>query len=194
VVLLSHNYLINSPRLMYLGSVGAALLWASVVEAVWGRSSFQPLRRVAAVIIAAAILIPSSVFVRQRMDLYTLTTAPFQSIIAAADGALPADVDAIWQERVTAAKRAGQRLCYVAGYADGRVSVALQAVDALSPFYRLRGTENAVIYHSDIYHDTPLTITGPGAGIGVTGAGVFTDIIAAAESLSRRAGISALAA
>ncbi|HWR96563.1 MAG TPA: hypothetical protein VN248_07540 [Arenimonas sp.] len=109
-------------------------------------------------------------------------------------GALPDDVDAVWQDRVTAAKQAGRRLCYVAGYADGRVSVALQEVDALSPFYRLRGTENAVIYHSDIYHDTPLTITGPGAGIGVTGAGVYTDIIAAAESLSRRAGISALAA
>jgi hypothetical protein len=83
--------LINSPRLMYLGSVGAALLWASVVEAVWGRNAFQPLRRVAAVIIAAAILIPSFVFVRQRMDLYTLTTAPFQSIITAADGAVPTD-------------------------------------------------------------------------------------------------------
>ena len=91
VVLLSHNYLINSPRLMYLGSVGAALMWASGVEAVWGRDSFRPLRRLAAVILAAAILIPSLVFVRQRMDLYTLTTAPFQSIIAAADGAPPTD-------------------------------------------------------------------------------------------------------
>lgn len=109
-------------------------------------------------------------------------------------GALPIDVDAVWQRRVAAAKRAGKRLCYVAGFADGRVEVALQEVDALSPFYRLRGTENAIVYHSDIYHDTPLTITGPGAGIGVTSAGVFTDVIAAAESLSRRAGISALAA
>jgi hypothetical protein len=87
VVLLSHNYLINSPRLMYLGSVGAALLWASVVEAVWGHNSFQPLRRAAAVILAAVILIPAFVFVRQRMDLYTLTTAPFQSMITVADGA-----------------------------------------------------------------------------------------------------------
>ena len=91
VVLLSHNYLINSPRLMYLGSVGAALMWASVVEAVWGHHSFRPLRRVAAVILAAAILIPAFVFVRQRMDLYTLTTAPFQSIIGVADRARTTD-------------------------------------------------------------------------------------------------------
>jgi hypothetical protein len=91
VVLLSHNYLINSPRLMYLGSVGAALMWASVVEAVWGYHSFQPLRRVAAVIVAAAILLPAFVFVRQRMDLYTMTTAPLQSIITVADEAQSTD-------------------------------------------------------------------------------------------------------
>jgi hypothetical protein len=91
VMLLSHNYLINSPRLMYLGSVGAALMWASVVEAMWGPNAFQPLRRTAAVILAAAILIPAFVFVRQRMDLHTMTTAPLQSIITAADGAQPTD-------------------------------------------------------------------------------------------------------
>jgi hypothetical protein len=91
VMLLSHNYLINSPRLMYLGSVGAALMWASVVEAIWGHDSFWPLRRVAAVILAAVILIPAFVFVRQRMDMYTLTTAPLQSIITAADEAQPTD-------------------------------------------------------------------------------------------------------
>ncbi len=91
VVLLSHNYLINSPRLMYLGSVGAALMWASVVEAVWSNHSTQPLRRVAAVILAAFILIPSFLFVRQRMNLYTLTTAPLQSIITVAADAPPAD-------------------------------------------------------------------------------------------------------
>ena len=91
MVLLSHNYLINSPRLMYLGSVGAALMWASVVEAVWGHHSFRPLRRVAAVILAAAILIPAFVFVRQRMDFYTLTTTPFQSIIGVVDRARTTD-------------------------------------------------------------------------------------------------------
>ena len=91
VVLLSHNYLINSPRLMYLGSVGAALMWASAVEAVWGSNSQRMWRRVTAVIVAAAVLIPAFVFVRQRVDLYTMTTAPLQSIISAAIRAQPGD-------------------------------------------------------------------------------------------------------
>ena len=118
--------------------------------------------------------------------------APLQT--GNADGGLPDDADNDWARRVTAVRQSGKRLCYVAGYFDGQVEVGLKEVDAQSPFFRLRGTENALIYQSEIYNDTPLTITGPGAGIGVTSAGVFTDVIAAAESLSRRAGISALAA
>jgi aspartokinase/homoserine dehydrogenase 1 len=92
------------------------------------------------------------------------------------------------------AQHAGKRLCYVASFTDKNVQIALQEIDAQSAFYRLRGTENALIYQSEIYNETPLTITGPGAGIGVTSAGVFTDVVAAAESLSRRAGVSSLAA
>jgi bifunctional aspartokinase / homoserine dehydrogenase 1 len=111
-----------------------------------------------------------------------------------AEGLLPHDTNLHWQEKVFSTKQTGKRLCYVASFIDAQVTVALQEVDALSPFFRLRGTENAVVYQSDIYHDTPLTISGPGAGIHVTSAGVFTDVVAAAESLSRRAGISALAA
>jgi aspartokinase/homoserine dehydrogenase 1 len=118
--------------------------------------------------------------------------APLQS--GNADGGLPDDADSDWARRVNAVRQSGKRLCYVAGYIDGQVEVGLREVDAQSPFFRLRGTENALVYQSEIYNETPLTITGPGAGIGVTSAGVFTDVIAAAESLSRRAGISALAA
>ncbi len=111
-----------------------------------------------------------------------------------AQGVLPKNTNQYWQEKVAIAKQAGKRLCYVASFIDSQVTVALQEVDVLSPFFRLRGTENALIYQSTIYNDTPLTISGPGAGIHVTSAGVFTDVVAAAESLSRRAGISALAA
>ena len=111
-----------------------------------------------------------------------------------ADNRIPVDADHHWQALVQAARSEGKRLAYVAGYLNGRISVALQKVAPDSPFFRLRGTENAVIYHSELYRDTPLTITGPGAGIGVTSAGVFNDVINAAESLSHRSGIAALAA
>lgn len=110
-----------------------------------------------------------------------------------ADNRIPADADRYWQALVDEARSEGKRLAYVAGYCNGRITVALQKVSADSPFFRLRGTENAVIYHSELYRDTPLTITGPGAGIGVTSAGVFNDVINAAESLAHRSG-AALAA
>jgi aspartokinase/homoserine dehydrogenase 1 len=109
-------------------------------------------------------------------------------------GLLPNNVNQLWQERVSLAQSTAKRLCYVASFINQTVTVNLKEVDAHSAFYRLRGTENALIYQSEIYNDTPLTITGPGAGIGVTSAGVFTDVVAAAESLSRRASISSLAA
>jgi hypothetical protein len=41
--------------------------------------------------LAAVILIPAFVFVRQRMDLYTMTTAPLQSIVTTANEAQPTD-------------------------------------------------------------------------------------------------------
>lgn len=111
-----------------------------------------------------------------------------------ANNRIPADADQHWKTLVDEARAEGKRLTYVAGYFNDRITIALQNVSPDSPFFRLRGTENAVIYHSELYRDTPLTITGPGAGIGVTSAGVFNDVINAAESLSNRSGIAALAA
>lgn len=111
-----------------------------------------------------------------------------------ANNRIPAGADQYWQTLVDEARADGKRLTYVASYFNDRITVALQKVSPDSPFFRLRGTENAVIYHSELYRDTPLTITGPGAGIGVTSAGVFNDVINAAESLSNRSGIAALAA
>ncbi|NQD37803.1 hypothetical protein HPT27_12270 [Permianibacter sp. IMCC34836] len=91
-----------------------------------------------------------------------------------------------WQNQVTAARAAGKRLAYVAEYADGKARVGLRQIDAESPFHRLRGTENAVIYHSQLYRDIPLTVSGPGAGVAVTSAGVFADVLSAAQALAAR--------
>ncbi|QGX41564.1 hypothetical protein [Permianibacter aggregans] len=109
-------------------------------------------------------------------------------------GPINQQVDERWRQLVLEVQAANQRLCYAAQYRDGNVSVGLKRIDAQSPFYRLRGTENAVIYQSTFYQDIPLTVTGPGAGINVTSAGLFADIVVAAEALSRRAPLSAIAA
>ena len=91
-----------------------------------------------------------------------------------------------WREQADAAAAAGKRLAYVAEYADGQARISLQHVDASSPFHRLRGTENAVIYHSPLYRAIPLTVSGPGAGVAVTAAGVFADVLSAAQTLAAR--------
>lgn len=111
-----------------------------------------------------------------------------------ASGGIPNNADEYWKNLVEEAKLRNKRLCYCASYIDGNISVGLKQIDESSAFYRLRGTENAVIYQSLLYQDIPLTITGPGAGVGVTSAGVFADIVAAAEALARRAHLSSLAA
>lgn len=91
-----------------------------------------------------------------------------------------------WREQADTARAAGTRLVYVAEYRDGRARIGLQQVHADSPFHRLRGTENAVIVQSRLYHDLPLTVTGPGAGVAVTSAGVFADVLSAAQTLAAR--------
>ncbi len=91
ILLLSHNYLINSPRLMYLGFVGAAWLWASVVEVVWDLHWPTLVRRLTTLAVAAGILIPPFIFVRERMNLYMLTVTPIQSVIDVVRRSHPTD-------------------------------------------------------------------------------------------------------
>ena len=90
-LLLSHNYLINAPRLMYVGSVGVAVLWAGAVEAIGDLRGPKWTCRLAAGALAAGILIPASVFVRQHMEMYTRTAAPLQTVIDVADRSQPTD-------------------------------------------------------------------------------------------------------
>jgi hypothetical protein len=91
IVLLSNNYLINAPRLMYLASVGMAWMWASTVEAIWDQPGLLRIRRAAAVALAAGILISAFIFVRQHMAMYLLTTAPLQTAIDVADRSQPTE-------------------------------------------------------------------------------------------------------
>ena len=86
VLLLSHDYLINAPRVLYLSACGAAWLWAGAAGVAWRRG-----RRLAAVAFLAVVLVPSFVFIRQRMALYHLNAAPLQEVIGVAQRSDPAD-------------------------------------------------------------------------------------------------------
>ena len=89
--------------------------------------------------------------------------------------------DLEFEERVLKAKKLGKRLRYVAQVIPGElIQVGLQEVGPDSAFYYLVGTTNQVSIKTPRYLESPLVVTGPGAGAGVTAAGVLNDIVALA--------------
>lgn len=87
-------------------------------------------------------------------------------------------LDDDFAEKVASAKRDGKVLRYVAKIAPRSIRVGVEAVDQASPIGRLKGTANTIVIYSKRYRDNPLVVTGPGAGAGVTAAGVLNDIVA----------------
>jgi hypothetical protein len=82
VLLLSHNYFIDAPRVLYLGSIGAAWLWANAIGIIANPiGSRVRLRQGLAITAALGILIPSFIFIRQRMDLHNLNAAPLNQTL-----------------------------------------------------------------------------------------------------------------
>jgi len=70
-----------------------------------------------------------------------------------------------------------EKLRYMAILENGNVTINLASVDDKHPFYSLSGSDNIILMTTERYHDRPMVIRGPGAGAGVTAAGVFADVI-----------------
>ena len=70
-----------------------------------------------------------------------------------------------------------ERLRYIASFENGKASIALKSVDSSSPFYNLSNSDNMISFNTSRYNDSPLVISGPGAGANVTAAGVFSEIM-----------------
>ena len=79
--------------------------------------------------------------------------------------------------RVAAAKARGAVLRYLARVTRGAIEVGPAEVPADSAFGRLHGTDNMILFASERYHDRPLVISGPGAGIDVTAMAVLGDVL-----------------
>lgn len=94
--------------------------------------------------------------------------------------------DARWQARISEALGRGERLVMVAQVDAGGGRVGVQSLPAASPFAQLKSGENLVLVHTDLQAATPLALGGKGAGAEITAAGVFSDIVAAANQLLRR--------
>lgn len=93
-------------------------------------------------------------------------------------------VDADYHRRVEAVAKEGKVLRFIGQFRDGRCGVALRAVDRDSPFGRLRGGDNMVVFTTARYRTNPLIVQGPGAGPDVTAGGVFADILKVAHLLT----------
>ena len=75
----------------------------------------------------------------------------------------------------------GNKLKFVASYADGKASVGLQHIDSQNDLFHLYGKDNVVLFYTDRYKEQPLVIKGAGAGAEVTASGVFANIIRASK-------------
>ncbi len=90
--------------------------------------------------------------------------------------ALPS-LDAEYIEKAQQAKEQGKVLRYVGSINQGKCKVAIQAVGAEHPLYKIKEGENALAIHSYYYQPIPFVIRGYGAGASVTAAGVFADVL-----------------
>ncbi len=92
------------------------------------------------------------------------------------------ELDSAFEAHRRSVRSRGLQWRFVARLSDGQCSVGLQEVDSSSPLFRpLEGSNNIVLLTTERYHQHPLIIQGYGAGAEVTAAGVFADIMRAAN-------------
>lgn len=75
----------------------------------------------------------------------------------------------------------GKVLRYIGTFEDNKVKLEIKPVDITHPFYGLSGSDNIIAITTKRYFLNPLVVKGPGAGANVTAAGVFADIMRAAQ-------------
>jgi homoserine dehydrogenase len=92
------------------------------------------------------------------------------------------ELDSLWRERVDDARSRDSVLRYRATAGSDGVRVGLVAVSAASSLGALMGTDNQFSITTSRYRDNPIVITGPGAGVAVTAAGVLNDVLKLAGS------------
>lgn len=92
------------------------------------------------------------------------------------------EMDPAWRARVERARVAETVLRYRATVGSTSVHVGLVGVPLGSSFAALTGTDNQFAITTARYRTNPIVITGPGAGVGVTAAGVLNDVLKLAGS------------
>ncbi len=88
--------------------------------------------------------------------------------------------DDVWRVRVARARNANERLVVLAEVDRRGGRVALASVPDSSPFAKLQPGQNMVSILTDLQPSIPLCVSGQGAGIDITAAGLLSDVISAA--------------
>ncbi|HPN36759.1 MAG TPA: bifunctional aspartate kinase/homoserine dehydrogenase I [Melioribacteraceae bacterium] len=87
------------------------------------------------------------------------------------------EVDKEYENKRLQSESKNERLKYIAEYKNGKAKIGIKSIGPNSPFYNLCLTDNMVVIKSKYYNNNPLIIQGPGAGLEVTAAAVFADLI-----------------
>ena len=92
------------------------------------------------------------------------------------------------RERFEAARARGRVLRYVGALdaAPAARRVGLVELERTHPFANISLTDNIVRFMTGRYDRNPLVVQGPGAGPGVTAAGVFADLLRVCAYLGAR--------
>jgi aspartokinase/homoserine dehydrogenase 1 len=112
-----------------------------------------------------------------KVEVESLVPDDLRSMPAAEFLARVEELDSVWRERVAEAHASGSVLRYRATVTAVSVRVGLVAVDVSSSFATLTGTDNQFAITTKRYRTNPIVITGPGAGVAVTAAGVLNDVL-----------------
>lgn len=98
------------------------------------------------------------------------------------------ELDAPMLARLEAARSKNRVLRYVGTVdaASTRASVGLVELERTHPFANINLTDNVVRFVTGRYDRNPLVVQGPGAGPGVTAAGVFADLLRVCAYLGAR--------
>lgn len=87
------------------------------------------------------------------------------------------ELDRLFEQKISLAKKKNQTLRFVAQVGVKNCKVGLINVSKNSDLGGLNGPDNIVIFKTKRYNSNPLVIKGPGAGLQVTAAGVFSDLL-----------------
>ncbi len=93
--------------------------------------------------------------------------------------------DADWRERIRAAESRGERWVALAEVNAEGGRISLRCVAAESAFAQLKPGQNLIAIRTEMQDQTPLCVSGPGAGVEITAAGVLSDVLNAAMCWAR---------